>query len=97
MSIWLAGEAIHRQVSIAGNVRAADSGQPLEGALVKLVDRPEEARTAWDGHFHFMDLPAGQYTLRLSAHGYQEVSQVVQLVKTGPKILDLQVTLPVRK
>lgn len=97
MSLWLAGEAIHRQVSIAGNVSAVGSGQPLGGALVTLAGRPERTRTAPDGHFHFMDLPVGEYTLQVSAPGYRELSQVVSLKQPGQKILDIRLSLEARK
>lgn len=31
-----------------------------------MEERPDRARTAADGHFHFLDLPAGDYTLTAS-------------------------------
>jgi hypothetical protein len=34
-----------------------------------MVERPDQARTALDGHFHFLDLPDGQYTLTASLPG----------------------------
>lgn len=34
-----------------------------------MAERPDRARTAADGHFHFLDLPAGSYTLTASMPG----------------------------
>jgi hypothetical protein len=34
-----------------------------------MVERPDRTRTAPDGHFHFMDLPDGDYTLNASLPG----------------------------
>ncbi len=35
-------------------------------ARAGLEQRPDRTRTAGDGHFHFLDLPAGNYTLKAS-------------------------------
>lgn len=34
-----------------------------------MLERPDRTRTAGDGHFHFMDLPNGNYTLAVSLPG----------------------------
>jgi hypothetical protein len=35
-----------------------------------MLERPDRTRTAGDGHFHFMDLPNGEYTLVASLPGF---------------------------
>jgi Carboxypeptidase regulatory-like domain len=35
-----------------------------------MAERPDRTRTAPDGHFHFLDLPDGQYTLTASLPGF---------------------------
>ena len=45
--------------------RAKQFGARWQGML----ERPDRTRTAGDGHFHFMDLPDGDYTLVVSLPG----------------------------
>ena len=43
-------------------LRALQYGAPW----ATMVERPDRTRTAFDGHFHFLDLPAGDYRLKAS-------------------------------
>lgn len=36
---------------------------------LSMLERPDRTQTAGDGHFHFMDLPNGNYTLAVSLPG----------------------------
>lgn len=51
------------------------------------AERPDRTRTATDGHYHFLDLPAGSYTLTASLPGqgsrYGKVSAQVILNADG--------------
>jgi hypothetical protein len=53
----------------AGKLRAAqivlDYLPPTQAAALA-ADRPDQTRTAADGHFHFLDLPDGTYTVTAS-------------------------------
>lgn len=93
MSKWLQGEPIHHMVAIAGCVIESGAGPPIHGALVKIAGRQEQAHTAKDGHFHFLDLPLGKYELEVSAHGYVESTQTVNLKKNKLQIFDVNLSM----
>ena len=71
MSTW---EILSHQVAIAGRVTNAQTKAALPNALVEITAAPpefnidnqfavKEVKTSPDGHFHFLDLPNGNYTL----------------------------------
>lgn len=73
MAQW---EKIRHRVAIAGRVRDLQTNQTIAGVEVKIVKAPDAfidrlnkitlQHTARDGHFHFVDLPQGEYSLTAS-------------------------------
>ena len=55
-------------MAIAGRVTDAETGKSIRGARVSLGRGPATF-TAADGHFHFLDLSPGEYTLQASLPG----------------------------
>lgn len=55
-----------------------------------MVERPDRTQSAIDGHFHFLDLPDGDYTLTASLPGtgtrYGVVEKQVQVSCNGDRI-----------
>ena len=60
-----------------GNVRDAETGEPLVGAHVSVVGRGTWAVTRGDGTFHLTGMAAGVYTLRADRLGYRGATAVV--------------------
>jgi EmrB/QacA subfamily drug resistance transporter len=84
--VELAGGAVLR-----GTVRAP-GGRLVEDARVTLLDAAgnvvDSVTTATDGHFRFVDLAAGEYTV--IAAGYPPVATVLQVAGGGRTERDLQ-------
>src|SRR5215213_2066878 len=76
---------------LAGTVRAASSGRPLEEANVTLVDENgavvASTVTGADGAYRFTDLVPGSYTL--TASGYAPVASRVQIGGGAPEGSDI--------
>jgi protocatechuate 3,4-dioxygenase beta subunit len=68
--------------AIGGRVYGSDTGKPLGGALVHVIDtralNPTQRQGRWiatdaGGHWQFQDLPPGRYTIAVSKSGYLKV------------------------
>jgi EmrB/QacA subfamily drug resistance transporter len=81
--------------SVSGCVSAAESGRPLSGAVVTLVDLRGDvvgaAVTGLDGRFGFTELAAGHYTVTVAAPSLQPVAQGVEVPSGGQVTHDVVV------
>ncbi|WP_031529225.1 TonB-dependent receptor [Dyadobacter crusticola] len=69
--------------TIRGTVRDADSGQPLIGATVQLVQGQSGTITAPDGTFRFDQLQVGRYQLTVTYVGYETIVVPEILLESG--------------
>src|SRR4051794_16463529 len=76
----LAQDTVHGRVT-------DPSGQPVAGAQVTVLELERATRTARDGTFALGGLPAGEYTLRITAPGY--TSQTRRVTAQGGESLDV--------
>ncbi len=72
--------------SIKGQVKGADTGQPIEGAPVQLVGTHLTTVTDMYGNYEFQ-VPIGTYQLRVTASGYTPVSIENIAVGTGEVVV----------
>ncbi|MDR4987987.1 MAG: TonB-dependent receptor [Bacteroidales bacterium] len=73
---------------ITGRVLDAATFQPLFGAVIYEAQTETGATTSFDGSFS-MELPVGEYNLRISYVGYEEGNQRVRLISSGEINLEL--------
>jgi hypothetical protein len=89
-------EEIRHQVAIAGFVNDAITEHRIADAGVEVVGQNLQIQTREDGSFYFIDLPDGQYTLKVSVpnlgsrYGTATVANITVKNENGRPIFDLQ-------
>src|SRR5262245_62007849 len=87
-----------RTTRVSGQVFAADTGKPVRGAFVNLIDtraaNPTERQGRWiatdaNGRWEFSDLPPGRYTLTVTKSGYLKIEYGQQRPFERGKTLEL--------
>ncbi|WP_374465148.1 TonB-dependent receptor domain-containing protein [Chryseobacterium sp.] len=79
------------QGSISGKVNMVD-GQPLRAISVSLPEANRQTLTDDEGNYHFVNLNAGSYTVKLQILGAKEVRLPAEVKAGETTILDYQLT-----
>src|SRR6202007_2718412 len=79
-----------RAAAIRGTVTAVQDGSALPGAIVKLSRTPPESvpltvETDENGHYEFLDLAPGAYTISVNAKGFKAKTTSVTLNRPEQK------------
>ncbi len=78
-----------RTGNIYGTVLDSNTGQPLPGVTVILTGpkiAPQKAITTSEGHFRFLSLPPGSYTIKASLKGFKTLLRKNIVVNVGSNI-----------
>lgn len=78
--------------TISGRVRNANTGQYLQGAEVVIADRDVSVLTNRDGSFVIPEIPAGEYTLRISYTGLDTQSKKAVVAEGPTTAMDIALT-----
>lgn len=81
---------------IAGKVTDGESGEPLRGATVQVVENKKGAYTDTKGTFRIKNIAPGSYTLKFSYVGYG-MKTVEKVAVTADKTATINVVLSVTK
>ena len=89
------GMAAQEAVEVAGTVLDDGTGEPVDGATVRLADASGSARetiTGPDGAFAFAQVAPGAYTLAVRRFGYELLSTPLEIGAQAPPRLDVRLT-----
>jgi len=88
--LLLPGLAWAQQGTVTGTVTEAETGDPLPGATVQVVDENTGAASDADGQYRITGVPAGEQALRVSFVGYQEQERTVNVPAGGTVRVNFQ-------
>lgn len=89
--------ALHAQQTgtVAGQVQAQATGQPLSGAQIVLMDGQMGAVTDSDGRFRITGVPVGEVRMEVQLIGYAAITRTVNV--SAGEVEQLTVTLTTRR
>ncbi|WP_118827110.1 SusC/RagA family TonB-linked outer membrane protein [Salinibacter ruber] len=88
--LLLPGLAWAQQGTVTGTVTEAETGSPLPGATVQIVDEGSGAASDAEGQYRIAGVPAGEQTLRVSFVGYQAQERTVNVPEGGTVRVNFQ-------
>jgi iron complex outermembrane receptor protein len=91
-AVGIVGVAAQDTGTISGRVTSSQSGEGLPYINVVLKGTSMGAATKTDGSYEVKNVPAGTYTLVISAVGYETVTMEVVVTASGTATADAQLT-----
>lgn len=88
--LLLPGFAWAQQGTVTGTVTEAETGEPLPGATVQLVDEGTGAASDAEGQYRITGVPAGEQTIEVSFVGYQDEERTVNVPAGGTVRVNFQ-------
>jgi len=88
--LLLPGLAWAQQGTVTGTVTEAETGNPLPGATVQIVEEGTGAASDAEGQYRITGVPAGEKTLRVSFVGYQQQERTVNVPAGGTVRVNFQ-------
>lgn len=86
-----------RQGAIMGRVLDKESGDPVEGALVRIVGGDISTTTSRSGDYIVREIPSGDVTLTVSKSGYETLTRIVALTADSVLEIDFDLVRDVKK
>ncbi len=72
--LFMTSQSYAQTGKISGRIIDAETGEPLPGVNVMLVDTDMGAATGQEGYYNIINVPPGQYHIRASFIGYSTVT-----------------------
>ncbi len=94
--IWLSNNAIAQGGLISGKVRDTETGKPLMGVNLMLIESKISTTTNGLGNYKLVKVKPGDYTLKVSNMGYVEKYRKVKVTKHSVSRLSFWI-MPVRE
>ncbi len=88
--LLLPGLAWAQQGTVTGTVTEAETGEPLPGATVQIIEEGTGAASDSDGQYRIAGVPAGEQTIRVSFVGYQQQERTVNVPDGGTVRVNFQ-------
>ena len=76
--------------TLEGTVTEAESGVTIPSANIYILELERGAATDIDGKFTIQNIPAGEYTVRVSFVGYQTYEEPVQIIANQTTVLNVE-------
>jgi len=91
ISLAMAG-SIFAQASLSGTVSDARTGDSIPGVNVYLVEAERGGATNVDGIYTINNIPEGNYTIRITYIGYQQISENIN-IQSGSNTYDVELEI----